>query len=303
MLKPFPVGSGAADSRSAETPTDPGGALAHFGLRIRGLRWADSATMSIRVPQWACEDEGFWRLHTALLALQTVRPDAIASGVTAAYLHGLPVECAELQVAVKKDASRISHTGVRARRTARYSPVDIAGIRVQRLSAVLIELAEVLDEAALVGVIDASVGEFKVPPLAELSGLRRFVNAERSYRGRARLIAAAARAREGVRSLRETRLRLHLIDAGLPEPVVGHAVEVPELGGVIHPDLAYPAIKLAIEYEGDHHRTDPHQFGYDLQRYFYLERHGWLVLRVTKTMPLDWVADEVRAVLVDRGLM
>ena len=68
--------------------------------------------------------------------------------------------------------------------------------------------------------------------------------------------------------------------AGLPEPAVNQDVVV---DGVLHrarPDLSYPALKIAIEYEGDHHRTDRRQWRRDKTRRRLLEDTGWLVIEV-----------------------
>jgi very-short-patch-repair endonuclease len=40
--------------------------------------------------------------------------------------------------------------------------------------------------------------------------------------------------------------------------------------------------KLAVEYDGDHHRTDPVQFGKDIERMEYVTGLGWRVIRVAK---------------------
>ncbi|WP_054686423.1 endonuclease domain-containing protein [Microbacterium sp. No. 7] len=47
-------------------------------------------------------------------------------------------------------------------------------------------------------------------------------------------------------------------------------------------DLAYLAQKLAIEYEGDHHRTDAGQWAKDVDRIERLQAAGWRVIRVTR---------------------
>jgi hypothetical protein len=46
------------------------------------------------------------------------------------------------------------------------------------------------------------------------------------------------------------------------------------------PDLSYLPEKIAIEYEGDHHRTDRQQWKRDKSRRRLLEDHGWLVIEV-----------------------
>ena len=69
--------------------------------------------------------------------------------------------------------------------------------------------------------------------------------------------------------------------AGMPEPVVQHEVFD---GGrrIARIDLAYPELRIAIEYEGDGHRTDKEQWRRDIQRQRDLEDRGWIVIRLTQ---------------------
>ena len=68
--------------------------------------------------------------------------------------------------------------------------------------------------------------------------------------------------------------------AVLPEPVVSPPVEV--LGGIVlHPDLGYVDHRIAIEYEGEHHRLDRRQWQHDLERQMLFEAAGWRLVRVT----------------------
>lgn len=60
--------------------------------------------------------------------------------------------------------------------------------------------------------------------------------------------------RSPVDSPPETMLRLAIISRGLPEPRVN--CPVPVRGGVLHADLGYPDLKIAIEYEGAYHFDD-----------------------------------------------
>jgi very-short-patch-repair endonuclease len=99
--------------------------------------------------------------------------------------------------------------------------------------------------------------------------------------GAARLRWAASRARLGVRSRPESHLRLLLVRSRLPEPVVAHPVRV--AGGLIlHPDLAYPGHRLAIEYEGDGHRGRT-SWELDIERRELLAEANWRTIRVTTT--------------------
>lgn len=78
----------------------------------------------------------------------------------------------------------------------------------------------------------------------------------------------------------ETRLRLLLHDADAPPPVP--QFEVRDDGGhfLARVDLAYPQWRIALEYEGDHHREKA-QFRRDIARVNALRQAGWLVLRFT----------------------
>ena len=78
----------------------------------------------------------------------------------------------------------------------------------------------------------------------------------------------------------ETRLRLLLVDAGLPLFTAQHEVRDAHGRLIGRVDLALPELRLAIEYEGDHHR-ERHQFRRDVARLNALRAAGWTVLRFT----------------------
>lgn len=95
-----------------------------------------------------------------------------------------------------------------------------------------------------------------------------------------RLRQALERVRYGSLSPQETRLRLELVGAGLPEPALNHKVE--DRGRpVAMVDLAYPDRRLAIEYLGDHHRTDQATFREDIYRRERLTAAGWNTVFLT----------------------
>jgi hypothetical protein len=85
----------------------------------------------------------------------------------------------------------------------------------------------------------------------------------------------------GAESPRETWLRLVLIRAGFPTPKTQIPVydEYGQLVAVL--DMGWEQIKLAVEYDGDHHRTDRRQFNKDIRRAEALTELGWIDVRVT----------------------
>lgn len=87
--------------------------------------------------------------------------------------------------------------------------------------------------------------------------------------------------RVGCMSVLETDSRLVLVAAGLPEPELD--VEVRDARGRLLgiSDLAYPEQRVAVEVEGDHHRTTRRQWDRDLEKYAAYAAVGWQVVRLT----------------------
>ncbi|NEN06470.1 DUF559 domain-containing protein [Diaminobutyricibacter tongyongensis] len=81
----------------------------------------------------------------------------------------------------------------------------------------------------------------------------------------------------------ETRLRLHLRDARLPEPQVNAPIE--DLYGefVALGDLVYPEHRVVVEYDGGHHRTIEDQYNRDIDREYKIRSVGWELIRLNKS--------------------
>jgi hypothetical protein len=101
----------------------------------------------------------------------------------------------------------------------------------------------------------------------------------------------------GAESPRESYLRLLLIDAGLPRP----QTQIPVLGTdgipVAYLDLGWEDQMVAVEYDGDHHRTDRRQYVKDIRRQEMLERMGWIIVRVVAEDGPTTILRRVRAAL------
>lgn len=97
-------------------------------------------------------------------------------------------------------------------------------------------------------------------------------------RGAVRAREAAELARPSVESPQESRLRMLIVLAGLPEPQVNHEVR-DDSGHVIYRlDLACAQFRVAFEYDGRHHIRREGQWEVDLKRRERLESMGWRVL-------------------------
>jgi very-short-patch-repair endonuclease len=85
----------------------------------------------------------------------------------------------------------------------------------------------------------------------------------------------------GAESPRETWLRLLIVRAGCPRP----QTQIPvydEYGQLVaRVDMGWEHLKIAVEYDGDHHWTDRRQMTRDIRRTEQLNELGWIVIRVT----------------------
>jgi hypothetical protein len=100
-------------------------------------------------------------------------------------------------------------------------------------------------------------------------------------RGRAQLPRVVDLAARSSGSPMETRLRLVLVLRGLPRPEVQHPVLDDRRRRAVWLDLAYPAQRVGIEYEGVDH-TRPEGVLRDIGRYTWLVDEGWRMFRFTK---------------------
>lgn len=99
----------------------------------------------------------------------------------------------------------------------------------------------------------------------------------------------------GAQSPRETWLRLLIMRAGFPRPQTQIAVVV-NGRRKYYLDMGWEELMLAVEYDGDHHRTDPAQFARDITRLEDLAAMGWTIIRVAAgTQPGEVVARVRRA--------
>ena len=97
----------------------------------------------------------------------------------------------------------------------------------------------------------------------------------------------------GAQSPQETRVRLYLIDAGLPRP----ATQIPVYDDVeccwYYIDMGWKKLKVGVEYDGDHHRTDRETYVRDHRRRAALARLRWSIVYV--------IAEDRRSSIVERA--
>ncbi len=84
----------------------------------------------------------------------------------------------------------------------------------------------------------------------------------------------------GAQSPKETWLRLVLIEAGFPRPQTQIPVLAPDGYPRYFLDMGWPQHMVAVEYDGEQHRTDPTQYRNDVLRAEYIDELGWRRIRV-----------------------
>ncbi|WP_156366508.1 hypothetical protein [Microbacterium sp. No. 7] len=237
-------------------------------------------------------------------AFATIAPsDGFFSHVTAAVLWNLPLPIRLLRTVLHGETPRGIDVSVPTPRRAPKSAgvrghallpaltgiVPHAGLRVTSPATTWALLAPLLSVDELIEAGDAIVriprkkGMQRGAPsdaLASLTQLARCLDAGRRE-GIGRLRAALPQIRVGSASVGETRVRLACARAGLPEPDLDFDVFDGDGQAIGFTELAYPAWRLLIEYEGDHHRTDRAQWDRDIEKHAACTAAGWETIRLT----------------------
>lgn len=195
--------------------------------------------------------------------------------------------------------------------------VVIGEVRVTSMRQTLLCAARTWDIEDLVAAIDWMVrrprpwAEKRWEPYDTLEGLREWAAGKGRRRGIRRLREALKLARVGSDSPMETRLRLALAAAGLPEPVCNGEFPLDKPPShetaweqpTFQPDLAFVEWKVCVEYQGRSHGS-LESMQRDYAKREDMEAAGWLVVYIHgKHMASgrQEAVARVRAALVARG--
>ena len=122
----------------------------------------------------------------------------------------------------------------------------------------------------------------------------------RHARGLRQLERVLALADPGAQSPKESWLRWILVQAGLPIPQTQIPVPAEDGFVIAYLDMGWRDAMVAVEYDGDHHRSDRYQYVKDIRRREFLEHQGWIVITVVaEDRPAD-IIRRVRAALARR---
>ncbi|WP_426005697.1 hypothetical protein ACPFL9_02740 [Paenarthrobacter sp. NyZ202] len=183
------------------------------------------------------------------------------------------------------------------------------GVKLTSPARTWLDLAALLSVEDLVAAGDHLVcshgAEFPVPKTAVCTPgeLAAMVNRHPGMRGVRAARAALDLIRVGADSAPETRMRLALVNANLPEPELNHVVRNNLGQAVLWPDGAYREFKVSLQYDGQHH-AGTEQHVRDIERQERSLSLGWLEVRISKR-DLEGerpaVVHKVRRALVSRG--
>jgi hypothetical protein len=229
--------------------------------------------------------------------------DSYASHYTAAELWGLPVPHDDhTHITVPTHGDRLRRQGVKshlgqndAHRTLR------TGVPVSTPEQTFIDLAAVgLNLVDLVVLGDAMLK-------AKLITTTTLIKAIEVWHGCGTRLAlrAAQLMRKGVDSPMETRVRLLVVLAGLPEPTVNVIVRAEDGSWRMRFDLCYLDQRLIVEYDGRQHADSPEQWERDIYRREDLDRMDFRLLIVTSRGVYNEphrTLERVRDALRERGV-
>jgi Protein of unknown function (DUF559) len=221
------------------------------GLSRKQLRGAAWRRLGGGLYAWAGLADG------PSLTLAAVRrrlpPEAVFSGPTAAWLHGLDLPpCDPVEATVPEAGGVSGRAGASVHRGALRDDeiVERRGMRVTSPLRTVVDLSRRLPLIEAVVATDMALHG----RLLDLEQLRAYLHANRGRKGVAAVRRVLDLAEPAAESPMETRLRLLLVLAGLPRPeaqVPLHDAHGHFLG---RPDLSYRDRRLCIEYDGATHR-------------------------------------------------
>lgn len=226
---------------------------------------------------------------------------AFASHATAARCYRAPLPTMpEEHFSVLHPRHRRQRQGWRCHVCPRPDVVGLGRLRLSSPCQVFVELASLLPLVDLVVVGDHLVRTGRTTPqeLAAHCAASRLPHAVAASR-------AAAYVRSGVDSAMETRLRMLLVLAGLPEPRVNLTIRDVEGTPLRRYDLCWPEVKVVVEYDGRHHIERQEQWEADLDRREAIDADRWrLLVVVSRGVYQDpgRTVDRVWRVLRERGL-
>lgn len=303
---PFTIAAAYAAGVSRQTLRGRRFSAPHRGVRVLASGPDDDRTPEDRQSdQWTKEqraaDERLAQLRAAVDAARLVLPaDSLATGVTGLRLFGVEVGTTRPLRFVTAHPRQVRRPGLRVTRVA-VTPTAWDGASTGDGTAAVPEhcwMAAAL-ELDLVELVTAGDWLLRLR-FTSRPQLAAYVQA-RSGRGCRASREAVGLLRDRVDSVRESRLRMCLVLAGLPTPDCNPTIRGRKLRARV--DLVYKEFRILIEYEGDQHRTDKRQWNTDIDRQEDFAAGDWVVYRVTadRARHPRRIVERVHTLLVEAG--
>jgi very-short-patch-repair endonuclease len=222
-----------------------------FGVTRRQLRGAAYRRLGSGIYRWVGLKES--PLLTLTGVARRLPPGAAFSGRTAAWLHGLDLPpCDPIEVTMPESGGSSRRAGATVCRAALGANEIVLRRRLPTTSA----LRTTVDLGGRNPLIEGVVATDLVlhAGLVSIDELRNYVADHPGVKGVARLRRVVGLAESEAESPMETRLRMLLVNAGLPRPEVQVSIHDASGRFVGRPDLLYGKQRLAIEYDGGGHR-------------------------------------------------
>ena len=267
---------------------------ARAGVSRRQLRGSSWRRISLGLYVWA----GL-RLSSKLILQATLRllpSQAVFSGPTAAWLHGLDISPFDpIEVTLPPRSGILIRREVRVRRAVLNDADVVRRQEIQFTSA----LRTVFDLARHLPIIDAvaNVDMALHNQIVDFDELRRYAEQQRRSRGLPQIARVLNLVEPATESPMESRLRMVLVMAGLPRPKVQVPLYDSKGRFICRPDLFYPDSELALEYDGSTHRD---RLVEDNRRQNRLIASGIRLLRFTASDVYnrpDAVVDQIRTAI------
>ncbi|SNS44602.1 DUF559 domain-containing protein [Rhodococcoides kyotonense] len=218
-------------------------------------------------------------LTRARAAWMFSRGHAVVAGPSAAAIHGSRWIDADHTAELIWHEHRQPYSAIRIRADilAANELQVVDGIRVTTPARTAFDLGRRGKFARALEMVDALCNATGLSPAA----VSVLAESHRGSRGIVQLRQVLEIADGGAESPQESRLRLLVLDSGLPRPTT--QIEVRGSDGRVFAriDLGWERWKIAIEYDGEHHWSNPAQRAWDIERTYRLEQLGWIVIRVS----------------------
>lgn len=255
--RPFRRADALTDGISAKTLRGP-----RFRTIFRGVQIAACVKVTPKV--------------RAEAALRLFDPSAFASHASAARLLDVPIPTLpDEHVTVFHQRMRRHHRGIRTHVSDTMDVRKVDGVLLSDHARMFVELAELIGLVDLVVVGDHLVRKGWITCVDLVAYC-----ATSTHRAARAARRAAGYVRADVDSPMETRLRMLLVLAGLPEPAINVRIRAADGEVMRRYDLSFPEARVIVEYDGRQHIERVETWEADLERREAIDDDGWRILVV-----------------------